>query len=158
MTTVLKPAKAQEVIWIKQEKKFHNPGGDPNTIWVEKLSEHNDEVRVCFASAFLDTPVSVTSEWRNSGGIFFCVTVEYFIKDVDDVYFEDLINEAVQNLPEGMSLLRVENYDTLDGGIWRKCEDCRGTGIRTVYSSYSGDRELNCMHCGGGGKRQVMEV
>ena len=158
MTTTLSPAKAQQVIWVKQEEGFHNPGGSPNTIWVEKLTEHNDEVRICFVSAFLDAPVSVTSEWRNSGGIYFRVTLEYVLRDVDDVRFEDLIDEAIENLPEGMSLLRVENYDTLDGGIWRKCETCRGTGARTVYSSYSGDREVTCLPCGGFGKCQVTEV
>jgi hypothetical protein len=158
MTTVLNPAKAQQVIWIKQEPGFHNPGGAPNTIWVDKLTEHNDEVRVCFVSAFLDAPVSVTSEWRSSDGIFFCVTLEYVLRDVDDVCFEDLIDEAVENLPEGMSLLRVENYDTLDGGIWRKCEDCRGVGTRTSFSSYGKDREVTCLPCGGYGKRQVTEV
>ena len=158
MTTDLRPAVAQIVVTVAQAPGYHNPGGAPNTIWVEKLGEHNEEVRICFASAFLDeSAVRISTSWLSSGGIYFITTLQYVIKDADHIDFDGLIEEAVSNLPEGMSLLRVEHYNTLDGGVWVQCSECRGTGHKTIFSSYAGDREVDCSICGGYGKVQTEE-
>lgn len=167
MTTAtnITPAIEQTTVHIYQPQEFHNPGGSLNTIWGQILSDHVDEVQAVFANEFMDTDaVRVKTEWyRNeefSGGTAFRVFIEYAIKDIGAVDISELVQSAIDNLPDhlGMVLARVETHDTLSEGIWRNCEECRGVGEVTRTTNGGRFVEIDCKVCTGTGRVLTTEI